>query len=251
MLENLFVGPLLSLPKPVALTVDAWTMQDLQIATGRLQLKKSVSAELLQHVPDECLTALLRIYNSALEDAVVPHCWRITCFHMLPKKLRPMHASDFRPIANLRLLNKVFAYLILRRTEHTVATHQPEEQHGFRLKYPLEEHLLTADCFFDKATAHGIPVWLVSLDFSKAFDRIHSPTLWDALRAQVISDHMIWVLSKLNEGEFREVRGTSGSRCNFPITSGMRQVCVQSPRLFSRMLQWGMKGWRRDSRDLT
>ena len=106
MLENLFVGPLISLPKPVALTEDAWTMQDLRIAIGRLQLKKSpdqrgVSAELLRHVPEEFLTALLRFYNSALEDGLVPDCWRTTCFHMLRKKIRAMHVSDFRPVANL------------------------------------------------------------------------------------------------------------------------------------------------------
>ena len=93
MLESLFVGPLVSLPKPVALTDDAWTwtMQDLRIAIGRLQLKNSPDQSaflqrLLQHVPEEFLTALLRFYNSALEDGVVPDCWRTTCFHMLPKK---------------------------------------------------------------------------------------------------------------------------------------------------------------------
>ena len=108
---------------------------------------------------------------------------------MLPKKLRAMHASVFRPIANLRLLYKVFAYLILGRIEHTLDTYQPEKQHGFRSKYRLEEHLLAANLFLDKATARGIPVWLVSLDLSKVFDRVHWPTLWNALRAQGISDH--------------------------------------------------------------
>ena len=102
--------------------------------------------------------ALLQMYNSVLEDGEVPDCWRTTCFHMLPKNLRAMHASDFRPIAKLRLLYKVFAYLILGRIEHTPDTYQPEEQHGFRSKYRLEEHLLTANLFLDKATAHGIPV---------------------------------------------------------------------------------------------
>ena len=144
MLENLFVGPVVSLPKPVVLTEDVWTVQELRIAIGRLRLKKSpdqcgVSAELLQHVPEEFLMALLQTYNSVLEDGEVPDCWRTTCFHMLPKKLRAMHASDFRPIANLRLLYKVFAYLILGRIEHTLDTYQPEEQHGFRSKYRLEE----------------------------------------------------------------------------------------------------------------
>ena len=157
------------------------------------------------------MTALLRIYNSALEDGVVPDCWRTTCFHMLPKKIRAMHVSDFRPIANLRLLYKVFAYLILGRVEHTLDTHQPEKQHGFRSKYRLEEHLLTANLFLDKATARGIPVWMVSLDLSKAFDCVHWPTLWKSLRAQGILDHMIWMLSKLYEGQSGEVRGKWGS----------------------------------------
>ena len=41
MLENMFGGPLVSLPKPVVLTEDVWTMQELRIAIGRLQLRKS------------------------------------------------------------------------------------------------------------------------------------------------------------------------------------------------------------------
>ena len=120
-----------------------------------------------------CLSALFRIYNSALEDGVVPGT---TCLHMLPKKIRAMHASAFRLVANFRLLYKAFAYCILPRIEHTLDTHQPEEQHGFRSKYRVEEHLLTANLFPDKATAHGIPVRMVSLDLSKAFGRVHVAT---------------------------------------------------------------------------
>ena len=107
--------------------------------------------------------------------------------------------------------------------------------------------MLTANLFLDKATAHGIPVWLVSLDLSKAFDRVHWPTLWNALRAQGISDHMIWMPSKLYEDQSGEVRTKWGSSRNFRITSGVRQGCVLSPRLFSAVLQWAMKGWRRDA----
>ena len=67
------------------------------------------------------------------------------------------------------------------------------------------------------------------------------------LRAQGISDHMIWMLSKLYEGQSGEVQGKWGSSRNFPITSGVRQGCVLSPRLFSAVLQWAMKNWRRDA----
>ena len=73
------------------------------------------------------------------------------------------------------------------------------------------------------------------------------PTLWNASRAQGISDHMIWKLSKLYEGQSGEVRGKWESSRNFPITSGVRHGCVLSPRLFSAVLQWAMKNWRRDA----
>ena len=204
MSKNLFVGPLVSFPKPVALTEDAWTMQDLRIAIGRLQLKKSpdqrgVSAELLQHVPEEFFTALLR---SLIPRWRMADCWRTTCFHMLPEKncVLCMQVISGQLQPHDCCTKFFFAYLILGRIEHTFDTHQPEELHGFRSKNRFEEHLLTANLFLDKATAHGIPVWLVSLDPSKAFGRVHWPTLRNSLRAQGISDHMIWMLSTLYEG---------------------------------------------------
>ena len=72
-------------------------------------------------------------------------------------------------------------------------------------------------------------------------------TLWNASRAPGISDHMIWMRSKLYEGQSGEVRGKWESNRNFPILSGVRQGCVLSPRLFSAVLQWAMKTWGRDA----
>ena len=43
------------------------------------------------------------------------------------------------------------------------------------------------------------------------------------------------------------MRGESGSSRNFPMTSGVRQGCVLSPRLLSTVMQWAMEGWRRDA----
>ena len=34
----------------------------------------------------------------------------------------------------------------------------------------------------NKAAAAGITVWIVNLDWSKAFDRVHWPTLWETLQ---------------------------------------------------------------------
>ena len=80
--------------------------------------------------------------------------------------------------------------MILGRAEHILDAQQPEEQHGFRHAYRIEEHLLTTNLFIDKATIHEFPVWIISLDFSKAFDRVMWPLLWQALADHGISTHL-------------------------------------------------------------
>ena len=60
-------------------------------------------------------------------------------------------------------------------------SHRPEEQHGFRSGRHLDEHLLTAHLFLDRTLAVSIPVWMLSLDLAKAFDRVDSGALWFSL----------------------------------------------------------------------
>ena len=121
---------------------------------------------------------------------------------------------------------------------------QPEEQHGFRPGRRLEEHLVTANLVLDKADAVGIPVWIISLDLSKAFDRVHWPALWTALVDEGIPVHLVWILQCVYFGQCGEVVGDMGQNSKFNITGGVRQGCVLSPRLFCSVLQWEMREWR-------
>ena len=94
---------------------------------------------------------------------------------MLPKVARVKIPADFRPIASLRLLCKTFSYVLLSRIGAISDADQPEEQHGFRKGRRVEEHLLTANLIIDKSFACNLPMWNISLDSSKAFDRVD----WD------------------------------------------------------------------------
>jgi len=89
---------------------------------------------------------------------------------MLAKHREPALVTNFRPIASVRLFYKMFVYMMLRKTELCLDSHQPEEQHGFRAGQSLEERLLTTIFFLDKTLAANIPVWILSLDLSK--DRV-------------------------------------------------------------------------------
>ena len=108
----------------------------------------------------------------------------------------------------------------------------------------MEEHLLIANLLLDKTAAAGITVWIVSLDLSKAFDRIHWPTLSVALREQGVPEHLVLLLENAYAEQIGEVMGEWGKSPRFSITGGARQGCVLSPRLFSAVLQWALQQWR-------
>ena len=69
----------------------------------------------------------------------------------------------------------------LGRIESTLDAGKQEEQHGFRAGTRIEEHLLTTNLVLDKTLALDVPAWIVSLDLSKAFDKVKWENLWEAL----------------------------------------------------------------------
>lgn len=128
------------------------------MAIQRLEHKRGADdaglvAEVLKHAPEELLHVLRGLFNDVLRTGKAPAEWSETVFILLAKKAKAVHASDFRPIAMVRLLYKTFAYMVLGRIESMLDKHQPEEQHGFRKRYRIEKHLLTANLLVDKHSA--------------------------------------------------------------------------------------------------
>ena len=166
-------------------------------------------------------------------------------FNMLPKTRGAKSTSDFRPIAVVRLLYKTVAYLVLGRMDATLDAGQPEEQHGFRADRRIEELLLTTNLVLDKTLSLDVPMWIVNLDLSKAFDKVKWENLWEALSEHGVSDHMLWVLQCMYYGQTGRIGDNSTDGDWFCIRGGVRQGCVLSPRLFSCILEVALGCWRR------
>ena len=106
----------------------------------------------------------------------------------------------------------------------------------------MEEHLVTTRLVLDKLSNADVPIWIVSLDLSKAVDRVHWPALWLALSKQGLSEHMIWMIQYRDQQG--QVVGSNGCSRSFAIHGGVRQGCVLSPRLFCSVLEMSMANWR-------
>ena len=133
---------------------------------------------------------------------------------------------------------------MLGRMEDALEASQPEEQHGFRQGRRIEEHLLTANVCLQKTLAANTPLWIISLDLSRAFDKVDWNALWTALGRHGISEHLIWILQCVYFGQTGVVREHDTDSCGFNIRGGVRQGCVLSPRLFSSVLEMALSSWR-------
>ena len=116
--------------------------------------------------------------------------------------------------------------MILHRTQSCLDNHRPEEQHGFRAGRPSA----------DKTLAANMQVWILSLDLSKASDRIDWGALWLALSEHGVSSHTLLLLPNLYFNQHGEVTGQGGNSCTFQINAGVRQGCMLGPRMSSSLL---------------
>ena len=125
MLENLFF----SNPSPLPQLMEAdRSLQEFWHAIKRMKANKAsdecgLVAELLHFAPENVSSTILCIMNSILRNGEIPCAWRKTLCQMLPKTRQSKVTTDFRPIANIRRMYKIFAYLLLGCIEaRTVGT---------------------------------------------------------------------------------------------------------------------------------
>ena len=84
--------------------------------------------------------------------------------------------------------------MILSQPEQSLESVLPKAQDGIRPGRTEEwKNMWTTILFLDKRRQPaGLPLCIITLDLSKAFDAIHWKGLWEALRRQKNSNEFIW-----------------------------------------------------------
>ena len=185
---------------------------------------------------------LLRVLHRILLSGDLPDDWKELLFIMLPKpgagdKADP---NNWRPIAILDVTYKVFAKMLDNRLKHVLDAQQPSEQMGFRAKTGVDHALLVLECVIGKSLEWNVPVWIVSIDLKKAFDKICYSSLFDALREQGVDESYLALLARLYSAQSGSIAGEA----SFPIRRGVRQGDILSPALFNATLESVLRRWK-------
>jgi len=208
-----------------------------QLRSGRCRDTNGVLAEMLKEGGGNLRSHLLQLYNDVTsQHSTPPQQWKQTTISVLYKSGDPLLASNYRPIAIIPVLYKLFARLLYNRLEPLLDRYQTPDQAGFRHDYSTEDHLFTTTILHERSQEWQLPLWVAAIDFKKAFDTIDHNRLWQALHHQHVPPQYIRLLKSLYANQTATVKTDKMSR-QFHIQRGVKQGDPLSALLFNALLE--------------
>ena len=226
-----------SIPK---FSFDELTIALQKMANLRCEDEHGLVIEIIKIGSLQLQYAILQHSNHCLDEGEVDSDWHITIFKMLPKSGNLCEVANWRPIAILPILYKLFARMVYHRISPTRLAHQSHDQFRFTPGIRIEDALMVAECVIAHSVEFQVPVWLVSLDLRKAFDRVEHRALFEALNRCDLPDCYIALIEQL----YSHQRGSANGIDAFQINRGVKQGDVLSSILFNCVLDHAIAKWK-------
>ena len=203
----------------------------------RAKDESGIIAEMLKDGSSHLLETMLELFNDVVAFKCLPPAqWKRSKLVVIFKKGDRTFASNYRPIAILPIMYKVFSRILCKRLEHFLIPYQGVEQAAYRKGFSTEDHMFTVAQVIEKSTEYNYPVWLVCVDFEKAFDMIEHTPLWRCLEKQSVPSSYVTLLKSLYAGQTAAVQTSLRSR-DFSLSRGVQQGDPLSALLFIAVMQ--------------
>ena len=216
---------------------DLFTMVELQCAIQRLSCGKACGldemvAEALKL--DELHPYLLVLLNSIYVEKTVPSEWLVSILVPVFKKGSAADCNNYRGIALMSLVAKVYNRLLLQRLSSGLDKNLRYSQNGFRSLRSTSQHVLTLRRIIEEVRDSELgKLVLVFIDFSKAFDSVS----WDWIRAILLHYNvpiaLVDVIMSLYAGAKAKVRYDTDKFTDYiSLSVGVLQGDTLAPYLF-------------------
>jgi hypothetical protein len=219
------------------ITIDRFTLAELHTALKQMKPGKAADAQGIcaEMISVDCPVLhdlILEVFNDVLRPGGEPPAeWRSSRLVVLFKKGDPTLTSNYRPIAILPILYKLFSRMLCGRLKLAITSQQSVDQAAYRQGFSTEDHLLALTLLIEAAAEWNMPLVLGLVDFEKAFDTVEHDSLWRALAEIGIKAEYIDLLKMLYGRQQSTVLAGTESR-SFILERGVKQGDPISSLLF-------------------
>ncbi|KAI0217907.1 putative aarF domain-containing protein kinase 5 [Lamellibrachia satsuma] len=196
-----------------------------------------IPAEVWKHGGDNLSNRLHQLITKAWEEGSVPQAWKDASIVTIYKKGDRTDCGNYRGISLLSIAGKIFARILLNRLSiHITPEVVPETQCGFRSNRTTADMIFCLRQLQEKCIEQDRPLYIVFVDFTKAFDTVGRTGLWQLLRKYGCPEKFTTMIEALHTGMMANVSVGGEVSETFGVTNGVKQGCVLAPTLFSIFL---------------
>jgi hypothetical protein len=183
------------------------------------------------------LDIILDVFNDVMRPGEeAPVSWRSSRLVVIFKKGDPALPSNYRPIAILPILYKLFSRMLCGRIKPSIIGQQSVDQAAYRGGFSTEDHLLALTLLLETCAEWNTNLWLGLVDFEKAFDTVEHAPLWDALTELGVQAEYVDLIKMLYREQQCTVLAGSESR-PFALERGVKQGDPVSSLLFLAVVE--------------
>jgi len=217
------------------------TVEDVKIQMKKTKKKKSpgpdgIKPDIIKIIGDDpyCTQIMAhgmnRIVNN-IED--IPRSWSESKTVLVPKKKQPT-VKDLRPIALTNATYKLFVGILKTKIEQHIRhiKQENEVQAGFTKNRRIADNLFILDYCIQECIKKKKPLFLISIDFAKAFDSIKRNMLMFVLKKYLVHPKIIDIIAKIYKNDTTRIYFNDMYQDDIKVTSGIRQGCNGSSNLF-------------------
>ena len=139
--------------------------------------------------------------------------------------------SNYRPIALASLISKLLECVILQRCENNLKT--SDNQFAYKVEHSTDMALFSFKQTVSIYRTKNTPIFICTMDLSKAFDRVCHKKLFEILEKRGISIYIIQLLKYWYRAQQFRVSWGNSLSSPFYTKCGIRQGSVLSAKLFA------------------
>ena len=221
-------------------------LSEIEHAMKRLSKGKSpgldgIPAELVKATGPAGIKMLHKLCISIWKSCHWPEDWKIQEFVVLFKAGDRKLCSNYRTIALISHTSKILLLITVDRLKRKLELEQPEEQAAYRKGRGTRDMLVCLQVLMEKIIAVEQEVFIMFIDYSKAFDSVSHCKLLEAFLEMGFPKHLVALLRFLYVNQRATIRWNGDHTQEFQIGRGARQGCILSPHLFVTYTEKGMR----------